>query len=132
MTHEDDLHHVRGIMTYEQLCRGEEFMTEEERFQLLCCYLSGRYPYLTIGPVKEEEIFLDPLIVIFHNMVSDSELETVRSLAAPSIETGAVFYPVTYRLEKKGHHHDNDVRTPAGDLTMNSNHYDMCIHEPET
>ena len=26
MTHEDDLHHVRGIMTYEQLCRGEEFI----------------------------------------------------------------------------------------------------------
>ena len=95
MKREIDLHHLRGTMTYEELCRGEEFITEEERSQLLCRYSSGRHPYLTIGPVKEEEIFLDPRIVIFHDLVSDTELETVRSLAAPSLERAAVLDPQT-------------------------------------
>ena len=31
MKREIDLHHLRGTMTYEELCRGEEFITEKER-----------------------------------------------------------------------------------------------------
>ena len=82
-------------MTYEQLCRGEEFITEEQRSELLCRYSTGQHPYLTIGPVKEEEIYLDPRIVIFHDIVSDSELDTVKSLSAPLLERAAVFDPET-------------------------------------
>ena len=65
----------------------------------MCRFSSGRHHYLTIGSVKEEEIFLDPRIVIFHDLVSDTELETVRSLAAPSLERAAVLDPQTQ--EKK-------------------------------
>ena len=78
-------------MTYEQLCRGEEFITDEQRSQLLCHYSTGQHPYLTIGPVKEEEIYLDPRIVIFHDIVSDNELQTVRNLTVPFLQRAAVF-----------------------------------------
>jgi len=94
---EDDLGEER--VHYEQLCRGEEFISEEDRSKLLCRYSTGKHLYLIIGPVKEEEVYLNPRIVIYHDLVSDSELETVKSLATPRFKRATVQNYKTGELE---------------------------------
>jgi hypothetical protein len=40
---------------------------------------------MTIAPVREEEIFLEPRIVIYHKVISDHELSVVKRLATPRV-----------------------------------------------
>merc|ERR1711892_90233 len=94
---EDDLGEER--VHYEQLCRGEEFITEEERSKLMCRYSTGKHLYLIIGPVKEEEVYLNPRIVLYHDIVTENELETVRSLATPRFKRATVQNYKTGELE---------------------------------
>ena len=50
---------------YKELCRGEETLSKKQRAQLSCKYLNGAHPFLLIAPVKEEELFLSPRIVMY-------------------------------------------------------------------
>jgi prolyl 4-hydroxylase len=43
-------------------------------------------PYLYIQPVKMEEAFHKPLIVIYHNVINDDEIETVKKMAQPRVQ----------------------------------------------
>jgi len=94
---EDDLGEERAH--YEQLCRGEEFISEEERSKLMCRYSTGKHLYMLIGPVKEEEVYLKPRIVIYHDIISDSEIETIKSLATPRFKRATVQNYITGELE---------------------------------
>jgi len=94
---EDDLGEER--VHYEQLCRGEEFITEEQKSKLMCRYTTGRHLYLLIGPVKEEEVYLNPRIVIYHEMVSDREIDTIKELAIPRFKRATVQNYKTGELE---------------------------------
>ena len=61
--------------------------------RLRCRYVTNNVPYLFIQPVKMEEAFHKPLIVIYHNVVSDDEIETVKKMAQPRVHTiDSLFY----------------------------------------
>ena len=94
---EDELGEER--VHYEQLCRGEQFIPVEEKSKLMCRYSTGRHPALTIGPVKEEEVYLNPRIVLYHGIVPDSEIETVKQLATPRFKRATVQNYLTGELE---------------------------------
>lgn len=94
---EDDLGEER--VHYEQLCRGEEFIPEAERSKLMCRYYFGKHLYLLIGPVKEEEVYLDPRIVLYHDIVSDNEIATIKELATPRFKRATVQNYKTGELE---------------------------------
>ena len=49
--------------------------------QLRCRYVHRGIPYLQLGPVKEEEALLNPRIVVYHDVIFDSEILTIKSLA---------------------------------------------------
>ena len=52
----------------------------------LCCrYVTNNVPFFFIQPLKMEEAFLNPLLVIYHDVVSDEEIETVKKLAHPRV-----------------------------------------------
>lgn len=53
--------------------------------RLRCRYVTNNVPYLFIQPFKMEEAFHKPLIVIYHNVVSDDEIETVKKMAQPRV-----------------------------------------------
>jgi len=86
-------------VAYEQLCRGEEFMPVEERSKLTCRYYTGHHPYLAIGPVREEEVYLQPRIVIYHDIVTAKEIATIKSLASPRFKRATVQNYKTGELE---------------------------------
>ena len=53
----------------------------------------------TAGPVKEEEVFLKPRIVVYHDFLSDPEVETVKRLATPRFKRATVQNYKTGELE---------------------------------
>ena len=94
---EDDLGQER--VQYEQLCRGEEFISLEEKSKLLCRYNFGEHDFLLIGPLKEEEVYLNPRIVIYHDFLTSSEIETIKDMATPRFKRATVQNYLTGELE---------------------------------
>jgi len=94
---EDDLGEER--VQYEQLCRGEEFISVEEKSKLLCQYNFGKHHFLLIGPLKEEEVYLNPRIVIYHDFLTSSEIETIKDMATPRFKRATVQNYLTGELE---------------------------------
>ena len=84
---------------YEQLCRGEEFVSVAEKSKMMCRYNFGKHDFLRIGPLKEEEVFLSPRIVLFHNFLTNSEVDTIKSMATPRFKRATVQNYLTGELE---------------------------------
>ena len=84
---------------YEQLCRGEEFMSAEDKQRLQCRYSTGVGKALLIGPMKEEEVYLNPRIVIYHDFLTPGEIETIKGMATPRFKRAKVQNYLTGELE---------------------------------
>ncbi|XP_054165484.1 prolyl 4-hydroxylase subunit alpha-1-like [Oppia nitens] len=86
--------------TYEALCRGEKRISDKTASQLMCFYLNTTYiPFLKLIHIKVEEAFKRPQIVIFHDFMSDYEIEVVKSLSEPKLKRATVQNSVTGNLE---------------------------------
>jgi hypothetical protein len=70
---------------YEMLCRGEIPMPLSLQKDLRCRYVDRGIPFLKIAPFKEEEAYLDPRIVIYHDVIYDEEIETIKRMAQPRV-----------------------------------------------
>ncbi|KAG9339817.1 hypothetical protein JZ751_022484 [Albula glossodonta] len=65
---------------------------------LFCRYSTGgRNPRLIYAPIKEEDEWDQPQITRYHNLVSDSEIETIKKLSIPKLARAQVSDPVTGR-----------------------------------
>ena len=53
--------------------------------RLRCRYITNNHPFLLLAPVKEEEAYLNPRLVIYHDVISDPEIEIVKMLAQPRV-----------------------------------------------
>lgn len=55
----------------------------------LKCYTStvGDNPLLMLQPVKVEELYHNPDLVQFHNVVSDNEIELIQNLSTPMVSS---------------------------------------------
>jgi len=125
---EDELGEER--VHYEQLCRGEEFITEHQRSQLICTYNFGKHNFLKIGPLKEEEVYLNPRIVLFHDFLTSGEISTIKSMATPrfkratvqnyltgELETASYRISKTAWLKEEEHEHVGHVYTRTNQVT---------------
>jgi hypothetical protein len=54
--------------------------------KLKCRYLTNGNPFLLIGPIKQEEILDSPGIWVFHDVISDSKIDLMKSLALPKVK----------------------------------------------
>lgn len=72
---------------YEMLCRGEVSIPPEVEKNLKCRYVDRGIPFLKIAPFKEEEAYLDPRIVVYHNVIYDEEIETIKRMAQPRVNS---------------------------------------------
>ncbi|CAG5107262.1 Similar to phy-2: Prolyl 4-hydroxylase subunit alpha-2 (Caenorhabditis elegans) [Cotesia congregata] len=84
---------------YEMLCRGEVPMSPQLQKDLRCRYIDRGIPFLKIAPFKEEEAYLDPRIVIYHDVISDAEIDTIKRLAQPRFKRATVQNYKTGELE---------------------------------
>jgi prolyl 4-hydroxylase len=53
--------------------------------KLKCRYTSKGNAFLRLARVKEEEAYLKPLILIYHDVIYDTEIETIKKLAMPRV-----------------------------------------------
>ncbi|XP_058444732.1 prolyl 4-hydroxylase subunit alpha-1-like [Malaya genurostris] len=78
----------RGL--YEALCRGDHQRPIADWSKMRCRYEFGRTPFLRIAPFKLEEVSFDPLIEVYHDVLSDKEIEKLLSLGRPKIRRSMV------------------------------------------
>eukprot|EP00094_Tigriopus_californicus_P009767 TCALIF_09416-PA protein Name:"Similar to P4HA2 Prolyl 4-hydroxylase subunit alpha-2 (Gallus gallus)" AED:0.25 eAED:0.25 QI:0/0.66/0.5/1/1/1/10/0/816 len=71
------------IPRFNALCRGEELRAPEYVATLKCFYSHQNDPYYYLHPAQIEVAHHNPLIRIFHNVLSDDEMTTIRGIAAP-------------------------------------------------
>ncbi|KAI2654261.1 Prolyl 4-hydroxylase subunit alpha-1 [Labeo rohita] len=86
---------------YEMLCRGEGVkLTPRRQSRLFCRYFdNNRNPRLLLGPVKQEDEWDRPRIVRYHDIISDSEIKTVKEMAKPRLRRATISNPITGVLE---------------------------------
>ncbi|NP_999856.1 prolyl 4-hydroxylase subunit alpha-1b precursor [Danio rerio] len=86
---------------YERLCRGEGIkLTPRRQSRLFCRYSNNnRNPRLLLAPVKQEDEWDRPRIVRYHEIISDSEIETVKEMAKPRLRRATISNPITGVLE---------------------------------
>lgn len=61
--------------TYSLACQGNLPVPEVIKSALKCYYETYKRAFLKIGPIKVEELYLDPKIVKIHDAIWDSEIE---------------------------------------------------------
>ncbi|XP_063988098.1 prolyl 4-hydroxylase subunit alpha-1 [Diachasmimorpha longicaudata] len=84
---------------YEMLCREEVPLSPQIKKQLKCRYVDRGVPFLKIAPFKEEEAYLNPRIVIYHDVIYDDEIETIKRMAQPRFKRATVQNYKTGELE---------------------------------
>ncbi|XP_039282538.1 prolyl 4-hydroxylase subunit alpha-2-like [Nilaparvata lugens] len=92
---------------YYQLCRDALSPSPLVLSQLKCQYVHRNQPFLRIAPLKEEEAYLDPRIVLYRDVIYDSEIDVIKELALPRLQRATVRYskravviPVSHRISK--------------------------------
>jgi len=75
--------------------------------RLRCRYTTNNHPFLLLSPIKEEEAFLNPRLVIYYDVISDAESDTVKRLAQPRFmratvqnRENGIREPAKYRISK--------------------------------
>ncbi|XP_078383611.1 prolyl 4-hydroxylase subunit alpha-1-like isoform X2 [Oculina patagonica] len=110
-----DWHQSSSFQNYEKLCRGEvRNLTAWEQNKMTCWYYSAT-PRLKLKPAKFERVFVKPEIIIMRNILTDSEMNKIKELAAPRLHRATVRSPKTgllehaqYRVSKSGWLKDED------------------------
>lgn len=115
---------------YEMLCRGEAQVTDDIQALLKCRYTDLGNPYLKLARVKEEEAYLWPRIVLYHDVMSDIEISIIKRLAQPRFRRATVqnyktgeLETANYRISKSAwlreeeHKHIANVNKRVEDLT---------------
>lgn len=70
---------------YQMLCRNENLMSVEISSKLRCRYTNNNNPYLLIAPLKEEEAYLSPRIILYRDVLYDNEIQTIKTMAQPRV-----------------------------------------------
>lgn len=109
---------------YEALCRNEVHPEPAIMAKLHCRYVTNNSPFLKIAPLKLEEAYHRPDIVIYHDVIYNKEIEVIQQLAKPRFERSAVqddtgndtddgTATVAYRISKSAWLEDEDHKYVA-------------------
>ncbi|XP_073949033.1 prolyl 4-hydroxylase subunit alpha-1-like [Choristoneura fumiferana] len=70
---------------YEALCRGEVEVPGQIAKRLRCRYLTEHHPFLLLAPLKVEQMYIQPDVYVFHEVISDEEIESIKNLSLPRV-----------------------------------------------
>ncbi|BHF74746.1 Prolyl 4-hydroxylase, alpha polypeptide [Sparganum proliferum] len=102
------------VAVYERLCRTVN--TSAVRDPRLICHLTVPHPYFLVAPVKEEIMQVEPPIVLWHDFVTEKEVEHIQEIARPRLRRATVRNPVSGKLETAPYRITKNVWLP-NDLT---------------
>ncbi|CAG4974243.1 unnamed protein product [Parnassius apollo] len=105
---------------YEALCRGEMDIPSEISKKLKCSYLTENHPFLKLAPIKMEQVYIAPDVFLFHQVMSDEEIEHIKTMAKPRFKRAVVHDPATgelvaahYRISKSAWLRDEESSVVA-------------------
>ncbi|XP_075217847.1 prolyl 4-hydroxylase subunit alpha-1-like isoform X2 [Lycorma delicatula] len=81
---------IPDIYNYEMLCRKELFLSSVISSKMKCQYVHRNIPFLRLAPLKEEEAYLEPRILLYRDVMSDNEIKTIQKLAEPRLQRAKV------------------------------------------
>lgn len=100
-----------GTQRYKFGCQGR---FRERVDNLHCHYNTTTDPFLKLAPLKMEQISLDPYVVLYHDVISDLEIEVLKIMATPNLKRATVYseterrsVPVSTRTSKFAWFQDN-------------------------
>lgn len=73
---------VDELETFNLICEGKTVITQQN---LSCYYTHHNKPHLRIGPFKTEELYYEPPILMFHDVISDDEIGELKDDAYPYV-----------------------------------------------
>ncbi|CAD6993034.1 unnamed protein product [Ceratitis capitata] len=76
-----DLHSTDQFTRYKHTCNGLLKQSPSEERELRCGYLTETDPFLLLAPLKAEELNHHPLLVLYHDVLSDAEIEIMKGLS---------------------------------------------------
>ncbi|KAF2899667.1 hypothetical protein ILUMI_06507 [Ignelater luminosus] len=89
-----------------QVCRGELTNALKYSSKLKCYYANNNNPFLRIAPFRLEEIYDNPKLVVYHNVISNATTEVIKNLTksklerADTVDKSGEHKKVNYRISK--------------------------------
>ncbi|KAH8271406.1 hypothetical protein KR018_008879 [Drosophila ironensis] len=71
-------------------CSGHWRPSPQDERSLQCGYMSETHPFLWIAPLKAEELSHNPLVVLYHDVIYQSEIDTIRNLVTNKLKRAEV------------------------------------------
>ncbi|KPJ11197.1 Prolyl 4-hydroxylase subunit alpha-2 [Papilio machaon] len=87
---EDETYLERDTRMYETLCRGEMELPSQIVRNLKCSYLTKNHPFLKLAPIKMEQIYIEPDVFLYHEVMSDEEIKHIKNMARPRFKRATV------------------------------------------
>ncbi|XP_028275241.1 prolyl 4-hydroxylase subunit alpha-3 [Parambassis ranga] len=83
--------YLRTRNTYERLCQTQGSQpTQFENPTLFCDFFTNGHPALLLQPVRREVLNLQPYVVLYHNFITNTEAEDIKSVAQPGLRRSVV------------------------------------------
>lgn len=79
-----DLNISEITKTYRTLCRNGSQLPPKETAELKCYYVTFNNPVLLIGPLKQEVMYKKFKIIMYHDMIYQSEIDFIKNYVAKS------------------------------------------------
>lgn len=79
----------KETILFNKICRDEYGVSQEELAKLRCGYRTTN-AFTKIAPFKFEEAKLSPYIIVFHDILSDAEIEALKILTKPKSYRGTI------------------------------------------
>ncbi|XP_063763414.1 prolyl 4-hydroxylase subunit alpha-3 [Eleginops maclovinus] len=83
---------LRTRDTYETLCQtqGSQQQMHFKNPRLFCDFFTNGNPGLLLLPVRREVLSLQPYVVLYHNFITDTEAEDIKTTAQPGLRRSVV------------------------------------------
>lgn len=85
---------------YRRLCRGEQLQPPEAYIGMKCGYVFENSGYNRIMPFKAELLWPDPIIMVYHEILSPAETDLLKEIAMPRLHTTMVHSFITHQARK--------------------------------
>lgn len=72
---QEQMEEKKERLNYYRACRGEKLMSDKTEGQLKCYFHKNKSSYLKLMRIKVEEVYKDPHILLFIDILSDRESE---------------------------------------------------------
>uniref|UniRef100_A0A1B6LB80 procollagen-proline 4-dioxygenase n=1 Tax=Graphocephala atropunctata TaxID=36148 RepID=A0A1B6LB80_9HEMI len=80
----------KKVGKFNSMCRVATGSSLQPQHVLTCRYVHYNKTWLRLSPFRVEEFQLDPLVLLFHDFISDAEINEVHRRASPELETSEV------------------------------------------